>query len=142
MSISYPIIVDYDMGLKQAIEKGKYDLVEEIFSQENFPIERKGRGEIEMEFIHFNRFTTTKEVFEKLDRIGYRPVNIMELLAFGEKYSEVQREFTIVALGSACETKKGYYVPILHSFRSGRSLCTFGTMSIWHEDWRFAVVRK
>ncbi len=143
MSTFYPVIVDYDIAVEEAIKLGNYDWVEKFITQNNFPNKKKGKGELIVDIIHLNCWVFTEEVLKELDRIRYRPVDFMELLAFSAKYPDVQREFTVVALGSVYRLPSGYYSsPTLHN-RPGhedRWLCS--SSDPWYPESRFAAVRK
>lgn len=139
----YPITVDYGIKVEQAIKLGKYDWMNDNITQKNFPTERKGKAEVVVELIHFNRYFSSEEALKELDRMGYRPAELMELLAFGEKYSEVQREFPIVALASVWQNPGGHRsVPCLDGHGSGRGLDLNWLEDDWDGHWRFAAVRK
>lgn len=58
-----------------------------------------------------------------MDKIGLRPRGIEHLLAFGEKYPDIQREFPAVALGSRWQSSGGdWRVPYLDRDGSKRYL--------------------
>ncbi len=142
MSTFYPIVVDYDMAVKEAVRVGSYDYVDKFIPLEDFPIEKKGKEELVVELIYLDSWLSTEEALKEIDRIGYRPVNFMELLAFGARYPEVQREFTVVALGSMYKLPNSHYAwPTLHwAIDENRWLC--GSGDPWYPESRFAVVCK
>ncbi len=142
MSNLYPITVDYDITVEDAIKAGNYDEVYDLgcITQKNFPIQKKGKSELVVEIIKLDYWATTEEVLKELDRLGYRPVDLMELLAFGAKYPDVQREFTVVALGSMHKSHHGYYVwPTLHV---GSRWLTLSSEAWWFPESGYATVRK
>jgi len=98
---SFKVTVDYDRRLERMIEDGKYDWNNSDINAKNFPIEGKGTAEVDIELVHFNRVMESDDVLKELDKMGFRPATLPELLAFGAKYLDKQREFPIVALGSA-----------------------------------------
>jgi hypothetical protein len=66
-----------------------------------------------------------------------------ELLAFGEKYPDVQREFPVVALGSAWRDSVGNrHVPYLVRHAGRRLLYLYWLGCEWDSGYRFAAVRK
>ncbi|HEY4476338.1 MAG TPA: hypothetical protein VI954_02465, partial [Candidatus Paceibacterota bacterium] len=97
-----------------------------------------------VELVQFNRYISTDEALRELDKVGMRPAELHELLAFGEKYPDVQREFPIVALGSVWDDQIGYrcFVPYLHGNGLGRRLFLNWVEGDWREFYRFAAVRK
>jgi len=144
----YPISVDYERSVEDGRKAGRYYWSNPDITSRNFPTKRNGKAEVAVELIHFNRIVSTDEALCELDRIGYRPAELHELLAFGEKYPEVQREFPVVALGSVwrirhsvrrsfpCLRMRGY----MHGSRRSLSLRRSGFY--WLEIFRFAAVRK
>ena len=87
-------------------------------------------------------------VLRELDKRGLRAAELRELLAFGEKYPHVQREFSIAALGSKWlsmvnHLHHDYLTPVLHGGKSGRSLDLYHfDRAGWYSDSRFAAVAK
>jgi len=139
----YPIVVDYGMKVEEAVKLGNYDWVLSDITQENFPTQKKGKTELVVELIRFDHCISTDQALKELDRMGYRPAELMELLAFGEKYPEVQREFSIAALGSVWQNPDGdRRVPFFCSYASKHGLNLFLIENDWGGGWRFAAVRK
>ncbi|OGZ41382.1 MAG: hypothetical protein A3C80_02625 [Candidatus Ryanbacteria bacterium RIFCSPHIGHO2_02_FULL_45_43] len=142
-SNTYPLSVDYGRSVEDGVKAGRYDLANSDITSRNFPTKRKGTAEIAVEPIHFNRCISTDEALRELDMMGYRPAELQELLAFGEKYPEVQREFTVVASGSVWQNRYGNRdVPGLGRFGSRRYLELFWFGYDFDEICRFAAVRK
>lgn len=140
---TYPLSVDYGRDVKDGVRAGRYDWTDSDITSHNFPTKQKGTAEIEVEFVHFNRYISTDEALRELDRMGYRPAELHELLAFGEKYPEVQREFPIVALGSVWKNRRGVrFVSSLCGSGSTRSLELDWFENDWLVIYRFAAVRK
>ena len=138
-SVSYPITVYYGMNVEDRVEAGHYDWVNFNITSELFPTERNGIAEIEIKLIHFNRIISTDEALCELDRMGYRPAELHELLAFGEKYQEIQREFPILSLGSVLRNR---CVPGLSGGNSRRYLNLFVEGHNCDKNCRFVAVRK
>jgi len=145
-SNTYSLSVDYGRSVEDAVKAGRYDWANSDITSRNFPTKRKGTAEIEVDLIHFNRYISTDEALRELDRMDYRPAELHELLAFGEKYPEVQYMFPIVALGSVWHNWRGWnndcFVPSLSWSNSGRVLGLDRIKHGWH--WgasRFAAVR-
>jgi hypothetical protein len=139
----YPLSVDYERSVEDAVKLGRYDWANPDITSKNFPTKRTGTAEIVVELIHFNRVVSTDEALRKLGRMGYRPADLHELLAFGEKYPEVQREFPVVALASVWHYRLSFrYVPYLSRYSSKRNLYLNWIKNNWNELCRFAAVRK
>ena len=96
----YDIVVDYNRSLNAMIKAGKYDWVRDDINTKHFPLKGKGKHELKAVLLHFNRYIEFDDAIAEMDRQGYRPGNIEELLALGEQYPDLQKRFPIVALGS------------------------------------------
>ncbi len=140
----FPVSVDYSTTLEQMIAEGKYDWSNSDINSKNFPTASQvGQVTVNVELVHFNRNIGSEEALQELDKVGYRPANLSELLAFGAKYPDRQREFPIVALGSVWQRLDGNrYVAYIYYGGVRRHLYL-----VWIELWyvalyRFAAVRK
>lgn len=139
----FRVTVDYTQSLAEMIAAGKYDWINPDITADNFPISGNDQVEVNLELIHFNRTMESDDVLKELDKAGLRPATIAELLAFGIKYPEKQREFPVVALGSIWQGRGGDRdVPGLWSLSDVRSLSLSWFESRWDEDCRFAAARK
>lgn len=139
---TYPVTISFDLSLAEMIKVGKYNSVNSDITEKHFPVNGKGTNEVVTELLHFNRYTESEDVFRELDRSGLRPATIEELLAFGAKYPEIQRQFPIVALGSIWRRLDARFVPCLWGFSGDRGLNLFWFGSRWYATCRFLAVRK
>lgn len=96
-SDSYLISVDYGITVEEAIRFGNYDGVNENITQENFPSKINGKTEVEVELIDFKKIISTDNAFEEMDKMGYRPADLRELIVFGGEYSDLERGASIIA---------------------------------------------
>ncbi len=139
----FPVTVDYSQSLAQMIVAGKYNWVNPDITQEHFPITASGTVELLPELVHFGKSMSTDDVLKELDRRGFRPTTLPELLAFGTKFPEKQREFPVVSLGSVWADSRGdRRVPVLDGYPSERGLDLYWVGRDWHVDCRFLVARK
>lgn len=93
--------------------------------------------------MHFNRNIESDTALAELDKMGLRPATLPELLAFGAKYPDKQREFPIVALGSVWRDLCGdRVVAYLGCDSSKRDLYLDRLVYRWSAPFRFAAVRK
>lgn len=141
---SYQLTVDYDRSLAAMVKAGRYVYTNDNITAKNFPIEGSGTVESEGVLVHLDRYASTEEVEQEIAKRGLRPTTIEELLAFGETYPDVQREFPVVALGSSWVDRGYRYVPYLWSHVDERSLYLFSDVpgDQWSPDYRFLAVRK
>ncbi|MDO8676302.1 MAG: hypothetical protein Q7K16_01475 [Candidatus Azambacteria bacterium] len=140
----YPVSVNYGLSLEEMIAAGKYDWRNDDITAKHFPMKGEGVVDIDIQLVHFDRvMDSSDEVIRELDKMGLRPIKIEELLAFGAKCPEIQRQFPVVALGSVWRHAHRYrLVPYLHGSGFGRHLSLHVFERRWHEPFRFAAVRK
>jgi hypothetical protein len=128
----YPVSVNYELTVEDAIDAGKYQAVNTDITSKNFPSTRKGQADLEIVL-----------VLDRLDKEGLRAVDLPEFLAFGAEHPEVQRKFSVVGLGSVWKDRKGYRnVPCLYTASEGRYLDLHWWDDGWYSYSRFAAVRK
>ena len=137
----FRVTVDYSRSLAEMIGAGKYDWVNFDITAEHFPITGTGKAEVNLVLVHFNRAMSTNEVLDDFKKRGLRPAKIEELLALGERYPDLQREFPIVALGSAFENPRGRrYCPFLWRVGAERGLDLRLLERGWSGSFRFLAV--
>src|SRR3989344_3038572 len=115
--------VDYYRSLKDGIDDGKYNWVHPDINVEHFPVKRLGKEKIDVMLIYFGDIVETDKIFREFEKMNLRPAEIRELIVLAEKYPDLQREFTIIAFGSAWRqsAKKNCY-PALYGDRFSREL--------------------
>lgn len=146
---TFSVVVNYDQSLKKMIRAGKYDWVNDNITQKHFPTERQGKEEVEIrifsteELVGKMRAVSFDEVLEALERKGYRPANLPELLTIGAEFPDKQREFPIIELGSVWRGSVGRrIVACLCRGGSERRLLLDWLDDGWDDYCRFAAVRK
>ncbi len=144
-AVVYPITIDYGLSLVEMIKVGHYDWVNNSITAENFSIAGAGEGtvDLEVQLVHFKRYIESDEAIKKMDGMGLRSLTLPELLAFGAKFPEVQREFPIIALGTVWQRHDGTRgVPALWGDDRRRYLYLGWFDRRWDDGFRFAAVRK
>lgn len=141
---TYPVSVNYVRSIEDGIRAGQYDSRFICGSFSMFcPAKKMGISDRVIEIIHFDRKISTEDALMMLDIMGYRPAGLHELLAFGERYPNVQREYPVVALGTFMRNRDGIRVaPCLYGDSSKRVLETLSIEIDWEKAYRFAVLRK
>lgn len=162
---TFSVTIDYAKSLADMITAGKYDYANNEIKEKNFPIQRPSVSEADtggsgpyrtpgsvsndnstnIVLVHLNKLAITTEVLAHMDKLGLRPARIEELLALGEKYPEIQRQFPVVALGSVwVGSGRRRDVAYLDRDGSGRDLILHwgDPGSRWDEVSRFAAVSK
>lgn len=145
---NYTVTVDYELSTEEMVAAGNYDDTG-CFNEKNFPPEcnpslflRKGGGvvKLDLKLVHLMqqkyRAVNTEEVEVYLEERDLRAATFEELLAFGTKYPEKQREFPIVAFGSSCVTWERFLVrPFLSAWEEGKKRILVFSWSYRHVTW-------
>ncbi|MBU2101381.1 hypothetical protein KKH05_01540 [Patescibacteria group bacterium] len=144
MRVLYSVsaIIDYGRGIDEAIRAGCYDWVAEGINARHFSTNQSGRRNVTIGVIVFGEVLTTGEVLESLSRHGYRPAELLELLALSEEKPRLQLEAPLIALGSSWANWGLIFAPYLGGERGGRRLLLHSTMDDWADSTRFVAVRK
>ncbi len=145
---TFTFTVDYSLSLPEMIVAGRYDWTNGNINAANFPLslpkgQVEGSVETKGELFHFNCNIGSDEAIRLMDGDGYRPARIEELLAFGAKHPELQRQFPIIALGSDWQSSLGgRSVACLRRSGAKRDLDLFWVEDDWTDPCRFLAVRK
>ena len=142
---TYTVVLDYDMPLADMIEAGDYSWVNRDIIVENFPINERESGEVELHLVHFSRYMSTREVFTELDKLRLRPAELPELLALGAAHPTLQQEYPLAALGSEWVRPSGrLYAPFLNGYDETRhlNLSWDAHDGQWDDCDRFVAVSK
>lgn len=144
----YMVTVDYTKSLADMIDAGNYDGINSQILEQDFPIQQTDieNSNTKLFLVHLNRVVTEKDVLDHMDKMGLRPARIEELLALGQKYPDLQRQFPIAAFGSIHVGPDGHHgVPCLYKGGSTRNLDLWWIIppdDRWHETFRFVAVSK
>ena len=128
--------------LQGLIDAGKYDYVNPNITEDNFPVPAEFVLGSEPKIYHFNRYISSENAIKEMDKDGYRPAMIWDLLDYGAKNPEEQRKYPIIGLGSIGEVDGDREVPYLIGFDSERRLNLYRWDDVWGSDYRFLAVRK
>jgi len=139
----FPVAVNYDLPVEEAIQAGDYQAVHPGIASQNFPSTRRGQADLEVVLVRFDRRMASEDVVRELDEEGLRAAELHEFLAFGAKYPEVQRKCSVVGLSSVWRDGKSYRnVPCLYTASEGRYLDLRWWDDAWYSHSRFAAIRK
>ena len=138
----YSVIVYYDQSLAEMISAGKYDWKNSEITEKSFPSKIRGQETLNLEMVHFNRNISSDSAVEEMYKMGLRPATLRELLSFGAKYPEIQREFPVVALGDSCRLGGDRHIACLGGDGSDRNLFLHWWHGAWDGNYRFLAVRK
>ena len=139
----FPVAVNYDLTVEQAIDAGSYQAVHAEITSKNFPSARSGQAQLDIVLVRFEHRMRSEDVVQELEKEGLRPAELPEFLAFGAKYPDVQRKFSVAGLGSVWQDRKGYRnVPCLYEASEGRYLDLHWWEDGWYSYTRFAAIHK
>ena len=141
---TFTVLVDETKKVEDLVKEWKYDWSNDNVTSKNFPLPKGGKIEKrEISLFHFSKGMTSREVIAEMDKEGYRPSTIWELLGLGISQPDLQREFTIIALGSTCVLDDGRRVARLYGGVARRYL-DLGWLGYydWSDGCRFIGVRK
>ena len=140
---TFPVTVNYDLPVEEAIAAGNYQAVNADINAKNFPSARSGQAALEIVLVRFENRMNSEDVLQELDKEGLRAAELPEFLAFGAKYPDVQRRFSVAGLGSVWRDRKGYRsVPCLYEASEGRYLDLHWWDDGWYSYTRFAALPK
>jgi hypothetical protein len=138
----FNVQVDYSLSLGQMIAAGEYDETNGDINPRNFRLEGAGCRKVELTLVQFSRAMAPLELVTLMERRGYRPATIEELLALGREQPDLQRSIPIVALGSGLRRHDRRYVPCLGGSAFVRSLVLVVIYRRWSNCYRFVFVKK
>lgn len=129
-------------SLTEMIVLGKYDWVDENITEVNFPMPENFVLGTEPKLYHFNRSISSEDAIKEIEKDGFRPARIWDLLDYGAKNPELQIQFPIVALGSVAQVGGSRRVACLDMGNAGRGLDLYWFEDDWRGIARFLAVRN
>ncbi len=133
----FDLTIDYSRSLQEMISAGNYGWVNNDITKKHFPLLTEFNNKkvkILFKLFTFNHSISSENVISKMNKAGYRPATLVELLALGEFYPELQKEFSVVALNSLWRVSRNFYfVPVLGFGDDGRVLDLDWLDSDWHK---------
>jgi hypothetical protein len=105
--VEFKMAVDYGKNMRMVIASQWFSSVEDLICQENFPKERKHGKEILMaKMFKMPTISNTAHALSIMEKEGYRPATIMELLFLNlNKFS--RENILIIAMGSEMKDSLG-----------------------------------
>jgi hypothetical protein len=130
-----------DGVLAEMIALGRYDWVNEHITEGSFPVPEGFALGSEPKLFHFDRSISSEKAIREMEKQGYRPAMIWDLLDFGAKNPEEQRKYPIVALGSVAVVDGARDVACLGRLASARRLGLGRFGGVCDGVFRFLAVR-
>ncbi len=140
---TFMVPVDETISVEEAIKLGKFDWANDDITSKTFPKLKDGKKvDKEVAIFHFNKSISSKDAIAEMDKAGYKPATIQDLLGLSVKEPNLQRKFPIVALGSVCKLCGRRRVAYLSESGSRRRLSLDWFVEDWRARYRFAGVHK
>ncbi len=121
--------------LSQLIEEKKFDWVNSDI-EKNFTATEVPK-DTEYKLFHFDRRILSEDAVKEIEKEGWRPANISELLSWKDWKDE-----WVIALSSVARVGGYRGVPYLGGFDSRRDLNLYWFGDGWFSDYRFLAVRN
>ncbi|MFA6042397.1 MAG: hypothetical protein WCV85_06615 [Patescibacteria group bacterium] len=136
---SVRLIVNMNRSIGQYIAAGKYGNVDPEIHEVNFPRTGGGTHSITLKLVQFDtECGDADDVRWLLEKCGYRPANLQELLAFGEQ-RKILCERPIFALNSV-SISPGKIVPYIRLIHQKPWLCSLYLNAVHCHECVFAAV--
>jgi hypothetical protein len=138
---TFTVMVDETKTVEQLTAEGKCNRSNSNVTSKNFPKPLNPKQEDrEIVLFHFGKQMTSEQVVAEMDKVGYRPGTVHEILGLGIARPDLKREFPIIALGSTCVLS--CHVANLYWSADKRNLNLYLFDDDWGGNCRFAGVRK
>ncbi len=132
-----------NLSFKDHIVRGKYGWVNSDITEDHFPTSISADYDAEYKLFHFDRNISSDDAIREMEKEGFRPGVLAELLVLGETQPELQKQFPVVALGSIWQHSNGHRsVSILYQYAAKRKLDLSWFEFGWAGGCRFLAVRK
>jgi hypothetical protein len=153
LSPRYSLRIDYIIPLQSLIAMGAYDHVDADLALFNDSSSNASVSNIVVELFHLRpTLYSSDEIVAALQKSGYRPITLRELLFLGAFRPRLQQRFTIIALGSTaiethwhvrlCAGLSSDSAPYSLPFVPGRHLRQFCFELPWQGRHRFGAVKE
>ena len=136
---SFKVRVDYSKTLAEMVMLGNYDTVDESINDNYFPLQGEGQRAVKVALVNLDKTCSFWGVPKELKKRGLDLANLEHLLSFGATFPDVQRKFSIFALGTINILGSDCLVPYLTSDDGNRELRLIKRDlegGFWHRDWR------
>ena len=140
--------VEVDCNVDRMVMAGKYVRRSVQITHKNFFVAGCKSDQVDLRLVSLDHMINTEQALGELYQRGFRPATLLELLAFGISFPELQRKSPIVALGTQWRNPDSgeTNTPILTEFYDNeRGLALFKSDPVehgWHSFLQFLVVRK
>ena len=140
---AFTVLVDETLSVEEAIKLGNFGWVNDDITSKTFPKLKDGKkGDKEVAIFHFGKDISSEDAIALMDKAGFKPATIWDLLGLAVKEPNLQRKFPVVGIGSVCELGGERSAPCLPEDGGRRELSLRWFGGDWDDYYRFAGVRK
>ena len=139
----FPLMVDGKKTFQSLIKDGHYTNVDEELVPINPKLAPSANNKINFVLVEWKADLALSEVTKELERLGYRPATLRELLAFGAQFPEEQLlpgkpilAPHAVLRGRADDEMEHTYFVYLRGVEKQRILGAAIAGSFWNKNWR------
>jgi len=138
------VLVDETKTVDELVKACKFDWANSNINSVNFPNPAGGTtGDQELALFYFSKTMSSDAVSADMDKEGYEPATIWDLLALAQKEPNLQRQFPIIAMKSVWrDSDRRRCVPCLYGGAPGRGLSLSYLDDVWSDGCRFLARRK
>src|ERR1700744_2019666 len=122
--------------LKSLIKSKKFDWANPNITEDTFPLTPIRSSDYKL--YHFDRYISSEDAIKEMEKEGYVPANIHELLL----WKDWNDKDWVVALGSVGKVDGNRLVPCLDGSGSGRGLYLYRFGDVWSSSYRLLAVRN
>jgi len=145
ITTTFNVMVDETKTVEEAAETGMFTWLYPGIISEHFPKPVGGvKKEREIVLFHFNIMNgfSSEEVISLMNRMGYKPATVWDLIALAVREPNLQKKYPIVALGSVCQFEGFRRVACLDNVTEGRILGLKQFDNTWNVLNRFIAVHQ
>lgn len=94
------LVVNYDVSIKELVERGHYGWVNKDINDRNFKTNRTGQAMMTAKLFRLSSQMKAEDIIVVMKKEGFRSAELHELLFFGIQNPEEQKRYSIMGLGS------------------------------------------
>ena len=139
---SFPVRVDYDTDLREAIAQAQFDYADPEIVPTNFVSYQGGQAEIETTLFRVEMEMTTNGIRESLRRLGLRPAYLKEAVASIKTYPSTKNYVSIAVIGSKWVSRNKHQVAHIRLSGKEKRIHLSNTETTWPAGWYVIAVKR
>ena len=139
---SFPVRVDYDNDLREAITQAQFDYADPDIVATNFVSLQRGQADIEATLYRVEVEMTTNGIRESLRRLGLRPAYLKEAVASIKTYPSTKNYVSIAVIGSKWVSRNQHQVAHIRLSGTEKRIHLSNTETTWPAGWYIVAVKR